>query len=129
MPVMTTRRAILIMMPMCLAGFWACSTKIDPSQIAGRYEARHRNGSERLDLRSDGTYSHEFIAANGTKSTSSNKWRFEAFEREPKVALFDFTPGFPGSQSGDPILLGVEKAWGRIRLYRSYDLDQYYVKD
>jgi hypothetical protein len=128
-PVMTNSRAVLILMLVCLAGFLACSNKIDPSQIAGRYEARHQNGSETLDLRSDGTYTHEFIGANGTKSMSSNKWRFEPFEGEAKVALYDFTPEFPKSQRGDIVLLGVEKTWGRLRLYRSYDLDQYYVRN
>jgi len=72
---------------------------------------------------------HEFTATNGTKSTSSVRWKWEPFEGEPKVALYDFTPRFPRSQSGGVVLLGVEKAWGRIRLYRSYDLDQYYAKE
>ena len=126
---MASSRPVRILMLVCLAGFWACSNKIDPSQIAGRYEARHQNGRETLDLRSDGTYAHEFIAANGTKSMSSNKWRFEPFEGEPKVALYDFTPEFPESQRGNIVLLDVEKTLGRLRLYRSYDLDQYYLRN
>ena len=125
--VMTTRHIILIFVPICVVTLWGCSTQVNPSQIAGRYEAHHENGFETLDLRLDGTYKHEFTAKDGAKSMSSHRWKFELFEGEPKVALYEFTPRFPRSQSG-VVLLGVQKGWGRIRLYRSYDLGQYYVK-
>lgn len=121
-------RVILIAISVCIVALGACSNEVKPSQISGRYEAHHDNGFETLDLHPDGTYTHEFMARDGTKSTSSDRWKFEPFEGEPKVALYDFTPRFPHSQSGD-VLLGVEKARGRIRLYRSYDLDQYYAKE
>jgi len=122
-------RAILISISVCIIGLGACCNEVNPSQISGRYATRHQNGFETLDLHPDGTYMHEFTATNGTKSTSSVRWKWEPFEGEPKVALYDFTPRFPRSQSGGVVLLGVEKAWGRIRLYRSYDLDQYYAKE
>ncbi len=92
------------------------------------YEAHHRNGTEILELRSDGTYTQYFTASDGMKSTFSNKWRFEPFNGEPKVALQDFTSHFPESQKADVVLLGADRDGGRMRLYRSYDLDQYYIK-
>jgi hypothetical protein len=111
-----------------LIGVCGCSKEIDPSRLAGTYEAHHRNGSEIIELRSDGSYTQHFTAPDGMKSTYSNNWRFESFHGEPKIALQGFTSHFPESKNADIVLLGVEKDWGRIRLYRSYDLDQYYVK-
>ena len=107
----------------------ACSETINPSEIAGTYEAHHQNGIETLQLRPDGSYVHEFKSANGTTSNPSGRWKFEPFDGEPKVALYDFTPHFPVSQKrGDILLLDVERDRGRVRLYLSYDLGQYYLK-
>ena len=107
----------------------ACSKRINPSEVAGTYEAHHQNGIETLRLRPDGSYVHEFKGMDGTTLNHSSRWKFEPFNGEPKVALYDFTPHFPVSQKrGDILLIDVEKDWGRIRLYLSYDLGQYYVK-
>jgi hypothetical protein len=106
----------------------ACSKRINPSEVAGTYEAHHQNGVETLQLRPDGSYLHEFKSANGTTSDHSGRWKFEPFDGEPKVALYDFSSHFPVSQKrGDILLLDVERDWGRVRLYLSYDLGQYYV--
>jgi len=44
------------------------------------------------------------------------------------LALQGFTSHFPEAQKADVILLDVDRDGGRMRLYRSYDLDQYYLK-
>ena len=127
-PAMTTCRQVTVsLMLMSLALLCACSKNVDPSRLPGRYEAHHENGLEILDLRADGVYMHEFRPTIGAGSIYSNKWRFDPFGGEPRVILRDFTPHFPNSQKGD-VLLDVDKEWGRIRLYRSYDLNQYYVQ-
>jgi hypothetical protein len=115
-------------MLMCFVALLGCSKPVDRLEVPGPYKAVHKNGAETLELRPDGTYIHRVRAADGSASTQSNRWRFEPFEGEPKVALDDFTPHFPESQKAD-VLLDVEKDWGRVRLYLSYDLDQYYLKD
>jgi hypothetical protein len=111
-----------------LIGVCACSREIDPSKLPGMYEAHPDNGLEIIELRPNGTYTQYFTAANAVKATTSNSWKFEPFNGEPKIALQGFTSHFPGSPKADVVLLGVQRNWGRIRLYRSYDLDQYYVK-
>jgi len=122
------KHLVYIWVLFCLMGLCACSKKIDPSKLVGRYEAHSSNGLETIELWPNGTYTQHFTGADGVKSTYSNTWNFEPFEGEPKVALRDFTSHFPESQKADVALLSVQRDWGRIRLYRSYALDQYYVK-
>jgi|HubBroStandDraft_5_1064220.scaffolds.fasta_scaffold240688_2 hypothetical protein len=126
--VIAARRLIFLSMIFCLAELCACSKEVDPSRLAGTYEAHHRNGTEIIELSADGTYTHKFVASDGVNSTYSNNWKFERFDGEPKIALEGFTSHFPESEKSDVVLLGVERNWGRIRLYRSYALDQYYAK-
>ena len=122
------KRLIFIVLMVGLFGLCACSKKIDLSRLAGRFEASHENGFETIELRQDGSYTHYFRASAGANTIYSNSWKAEPFEGEPKVALRGFTPHFPDAQGGDNALLDVEKDWGYIRLYRSFDLDQYYQK-
>src|SRR5437868_2174104 len=106
----------------------ACSKDIDPSKLPGTYEAHFKTGVEILTLRTDGTYTQYFTPADGVTSTYSNRWKFEPFDGEPKIALQCFTSHFPESSKGDIVLLGVQREWDRTRPYRSYALEQYYVK-
>ena len=123
------KHLFVIAMAVMLTVMSACAKHVDQSEIAGTYEAHHQNGSEILQLRSNGLYVHEFKAANGVVSTNSNRWRFEPFNDESKVALYNFTSHFPvSSKRGDIVLLDAAKDWRRVRLYISYDLDQYYKK-
>ena len=124
------RRAVLLLPLMCLLFFFGCSKVTDSSQVIGTYEAHHQNGVETLQLRPDGTYINHFKAVNGTEATNSGKWQFEPYYGEPKVSLNDFSQHFPPNSHKDTIgitLLGIEKKWGRVRLYLSYDRDEYYT--
>ena len=102
----------------------------DRSQVIGTYEARHQNGVETLELHSDGTYTHRFKRSNGTETVYSASWKLDPYGGEPKVFVDNFAQHFPGNSQTAPIgtLLGVEKKWGRIRLYLSYDRDEYYTE-
>jgi len=124
----TVRLLVVSSVLLCLIELCACSKEVDGSKVSGTYEARHRNGVEIIELRPDGTYTQYFTAPDGMKSTFSNNWRFERFDGEPKLALQGFTSHFPEAQKADVILLDVDRDGGRMRLYRSYDLDQYYLK-
>jgi len=114
----------------CAVVLLGCSEVIDRSQMIGSYEARHQNGVEILTLRPDDTYILKFSAVDSSESTSSGKWEFEPFEGEPKVALHNFSSHlFKQPQvKADLSLLDIENRWGRIRLFVSHDLDQYYLK-
>ena len=126
--VVSCRCQIQVWATLCLIGLCACSTEIDPSKLTGSYEAHTSAGVETVQLNSNGTYTQYFTTATGTKSTYSGTWKFEPFGGEPKIALRDFASHFTHSPRADVVLLSVQKDWGRVRLYRSYDLDQYYVK-
>ena len=129
MPKLSARRHLVrIAVLFCFVNLYGCSKNIDASKLVGRYEAHSRNGFETIELGSNGTYIQYFTSADRVKSTYSNTWKFEPIRGEPKVALRNFTSHFPESQKADVVLLSIQKDWGRIRLYRSYDLDQYYVK-
>jgi hypothetical protein len=100
------------------------------SELVGRYEAHYQNGAETLELRAGGTYTQNFKALNGQETQNTSTWKFDPYGGEPKVFLDNFVQNFPGSSQTAPIgtLVGVEKNWGRIRLYVSYDRGLYYTK-
>jgi hypothetical protein len=127
-PAIWKRGAFLLPLT-CLAMLLGCSKVNNSSEIVGKYEAHHQNGVETLELRSDGTYTHQFKSSNGNETVYSASWKLDPCGGESKVFLDHFAQHFPGSSQTGPIgtLLGVEKRWGRIRLYLSYDRDQYYT--
>jgi hypothetical protein len=108
-----------------------CSKISDGSQLVGVYQARHPDGVETIELRADGTYTYRF---NGSTKTATEEysatWKLEPYGGESKVSLDNFKPRFPNAPNPGPIatLLGVEKKWGQMRLYLSYDRDQYYTR-
>lgn len=125
------RRAPFLALMTCLALLLGCSKVTDSSQVTGTYEARHQNGVETLELRPDETYTHSFKAVDGTETAYSGKWQFEPYYGEPTVSLNEFSDYFPPGPPKKAIgitLLGVEKDWGQVRLYLSYDRDEYYTR-
>jgi hypothetical protein len=129
---MTTlnRRALLLLPLIWLISLLGCSKVIDSSQVVGTYEARHQNGVEVLELDLNGTYRHLFKASNGSETVYSASWKLEPYGGQPKVFVDNFVQHFPSDSPPVPVgtLLGVEKRWGRTRLYLSYDRDEYYTE-
>ena len=107
-----------------------CAKEIDRPQVVGQYQAVHKSGIETLDLREDGTYIYSFKSAGSAELPFRDRWEFESFQGEPKVALHNFSPHFSQApdKKADVLLLGVEKTLFGVRLYASYDLGEYYVK-
>lgn len=121
-------RLFLLLFAVLVAG---CSKITDSSQIVGVYQARHPEAVETIELRADGTYIYHFNRSTGTAAEEySATWKLEPYGGEPKVFLDNFKPRFPNAPNPGPIgtLLGIEKRWGQIRLYLSYDRDQYYTR-
>jgi hypothetical protein len=121
--------AVLSLVLICLVALLGCSKVTDRSQVIGTYEAHHQNGVETLQLRADGTYTHRFKGADGIETVYSSKWEFEPYYGEPKVSLNNFPYHFPPNSQKELAgitLLGIEKDWGRVRLYLNYDRGQYY---
>jgi len=113
-----------------LAILGGCSKNVDRSGVPGEYKATHADGIETLELHGDGTYTNRFRTLNGAETASSGKWGFEPYFGESKVEVYNFSSHFPNPfQTGaSNSLLGIEKDWGHIRLYYSYDRDEYYSK-
>ena len=106
-----------------------CSGNLNRTDLIGIYEAPHSAGSERIELRSDNTYTHTFEPVVGDELRNTDKWEFTDYGDGKKVALYNFHSHFPPTSPGAEImLLGVHREWGRVRLYVSYDLDLYYSK-
>jgi hypothetical protein len=107
-----------------------CSKPLTTSEIPGVYKASFPTGLETLELKASGEYIQYFKATQGAESKATGKWEFEPFEGEPKVAIHDFSSHFPDSSPDKVsiVLLGVDRSWGKVRLYVSYDRDQYYSK-
>jgi hypothetical protein len=109
-----------------------CSNVTNRSEVIGTYISRHQGNVETLELHPDGTYTVRFKGAGGPDSIYSDKWNFEPYYGEPKVSLQNFSDHFPQSsprQATGITLLGIERAWGKIRLYRNYDRDEYFSKE
>jgi len=109
-----------------------CSARPNREDVVGVYEALDHGNRETLRFNADGTYIQRFESSGAKELISSNKWEFEPYGGEPKVAVFDFSSHFPGRThkiaDSSISLLGVEKSWRGIRLYLSYDSDLYYKK-
>lgn len=105
-----------------------CSKKVERSQVLGEYQTEHQNGVETIVLRGDGTYTQHFKQKDGTDTIISDHWEFEPYSGEPRIALHNFKAHFPRSseKEADVTLLGIEKKSGRLRLYLSYDRDEYF---
>jgi hypothetical protein len=86
---------------------------------------------EVLELRPDGEYTQRFNGKQGVESTAAGRWEFEPYAGEGKVVMHNFSSHFPGASPDkvDAFLLGVDRNWGTIRLYFSFDRDQYYLKN
>jgi hypothetical protein len=114
----------LVLLSFALSG---CSQKVERSEVLGDYQTEHQIGVETIELGADGTYTQHFKQKDGTDTIISDRWEFEPYNGEPKVALHDFRAHFPEDpEKTDVTLLGIEKTWGRLRLYLSYDRDEYY---
>ena len=124
------RLALVSLAVVSSALLFGCSKPVGPSDIPGVYEATLPTGFETLELKPDGEYVQHFKGKQGVESTVGGKWEFEPYGGEPKVAMHNFSSHFPDS-SPDKVyilLLGADRSWGRIRLYYSYNLDQYYSR-
>lgn len=128
--VTTGKREVLFPILICFSLLIGCSKVSNSSELVGKYEAHHENGVETLELHADGTYTHNFKPWSGKEAQYSSTWKLDPYGGEPKVFLDNFVQDFPGSSQTGPIgtLVGVEKSWGRIRLYVSYDRGLYYTK-
>jgi hypothetical protein len=126
----TVKRGALYPLLICFSILSGCSKVTSSSELVGKYEAHHENGVETLELHANGTYTHNFKPLSGKEALYSSTWRLDPYGGEPKVFLDNFVQDFPGSLQTDPVgtLVGVEKRWGRIRLYVSYDRGFYYTK-
>jgi hypothetical protein len=106
-----------------------CSKTVERSDVVGAYVASHAGGSERIELKADGTYIYKFKPFEGHERSNTDKWEFTVLDKEQKVVLYNFYSHFPPASPGGQVqLLGAEKHWGQFRLYVSYDRDQYYSK-
>ena|ERR1700734_3762943 len=122
------RYFIVFLMLSSILALFGCSKKVERSEVPGNYQTDHQNGVETIELMADGTYTQHFKGRDGTDVRSSDTWEFEPYNGEPKIALHNFRSHFLQSseKTADVTLLGIEKDWGRIRLYLSYDRDEYY---
>jgi hypothetical protein len=110
---------------------FGCSKEVERPQVLGTYRAEHQNGVETIELRADGTYTQHFKQKDGPDTTISDHWEFEPYNGEPKVALHNFRTRFSQSpeKDSDITLLGIEKDWGQLHLYLSYDRGEYYSRE
>ena len=91
------RVLLSLMLATCFMPASGCSKSVTRSRVVSTCEAEHESGTETLELRADGTYSHRFKATQGPESTYSDKWEFSANDPGPTVLLHNFSPHFPNN--------------------------------
>jgi hypothetical protein len=117
-----------------------CQRPIIETDLVGRYTANFGNGTDTLELRSDGTYLHVFRQPGAsTDVRNEGSWSMALSEGRDRVAFRDFVWALntSGAQlrelSGSapkPVLWTTQayRSSGGVRLVANADLGQYYQK-
>ena len=108
-----------------------CSKEINQEDIIGKFTANHDQGIDTLEIRTDGTYIHEF-KSNEKSFINTDKWEFEKNDGKPVLTLSGFIAGFSDYGPKEPgfLYLAVERrVFSNIKLYINIDMGRYYEKD
>ena len=101
-----------------------CSSGISSEQLAGTYLAKYTFGDEHLVLKSDGTFTQDFVIRKGPPiSGMSGRWRYEQSDNALELTTnIDATDGFCRRASelrSGPASFAPEREflmWGRLHL-------------
>ncbi|MBZ5549568.1 MAG: hypothetical protein LAO22_16690 [Acidobacteriia bacterium] len=107
----------------------ACRKSFPRSRFVALYEAEHENGTETVELFSDGTYLQQFKAKDGIESTSSGTWELSIDHQTQAILVHSFTLHFPGHPTTPTDrTLEVYEDYGLMRLYVSRQPRQFYLE-
>jgi hypothetical protein len=125
---------------LCFSFFFipGCSRGIETSDVIGNYIANHGKGTDILEIRADGTYSHTYKSTLEGEDAAFNytdNWEFE--QDSNRIVLNHYIQGWPW-RPGDKVDLiprnmntVVKRSFfsGTVKILIDVDSNYYYEKE
>ena len=105
-----------------------CSKHYTMEELAGRYALAVDNGTDAIELKSDGTYIHSYKARSGSTTQQAGTWVLETQQAGPTVVLKEFRSLVGGDQRASFDFLPVRTSFGHIYLLTNIDLNVGYER-
>jgi len=124
---------------LCLSFFFipGCSRGIETSDVVGNYTADHGKGTDTLEIRADGTYSHTYkstLEGEDTAFSYTDNWEFE--QDTNRIVLSHYIQGWPWRPGAKVDLIPrnmntfVKRSFfsGTVKILIDVDRNYYYEK-
>ena len=104
-------------------------------ELVGSYVLNVGPGTDKLELRSDGTYIHTRQGSNATRSEDHDKWELDNMNGSQQLSLDNINLDNNEALSGEKAkrrgyyLLKPTRFFGSIHLERDPDLNVFYKKE
>lgn len=112
----------------------SCSSRVDPSAVAGSYKADYPFGQSTLLLRRDGTFTQQVVIAGQPPASTSGTWSFDGTESTLALrGAMGVTDGFghlsrDWRTASDSPAVPVERLWGKVAIEDSSEYPHVRIK-
>ena len=114
-----------------------CSRTVEAGDAVGSYIANHGKGTDTLEIKADGTYSHSYKSSlEGVDTAFSHTGKWELEQGNKRIILKQFVEGWPRWPGAEVDLIPrnfntvVKKSlfFGKVRILINADSNYYYEK-
>ena len=109
--------------------FMGCSEHLSKEKLAGKYVLSVSDGTDAIELKIDGTYTHSFQDKKGAQDTHTGTWQLQTLDAGLTVILDGFRPLMGEQIQGEGFyLLPIKSSFGKITLITNLDTNEGYER-